>query len=218
MDHLAVDGTGKDEPMSLTRVAGAAGAVVTVVAAVVFAGAVVTTQGVIYRGYVSEAGVPGQPHVSWYRWGIYLVAAALLLLAIGLYPLAAVAAGLVFASAVLGALSGSVSCSPGCPLPPYESPTARDLVHGGASTIGVGLTALAVLVIACRRRPGRLRQLCRAFLWVLVPVGATMTFALLFLGRGWTVGVTERTLLITILAWMAAAGVVIARGEEAATT
>jgi Protein of unknown function (DUF998) len=200
------------------RVAGALAAAVTMAAAVLLGGAVLTTEGLLYRGFVSEAGVAGQPHVTGYRWGVYAVGLALLLLAVALRPAAAIPAGLLLVSAVLASLSATVPCSPGCPLPPYETPTVADLVHGVGSTVGVGLTALAVLVLALSRRPGPVRRLSRGFLWPLVPLGATMAFALAFLGRGWTIGVAERALLVVILAWMFLAGLVTALAHYPASS
>jgi hypothetical protein len=148
-----------------------------------------------------------------YRIGVFAVALGLLLLAVAVRAWAALPAVLLAVAGLLAGVSGAVSCSPGCPLPPYEAPTFRDLVHGGASTVGVGLAALSVLVIAVGRSPGRLRRLSRAFLWPLIPLGAVMTFCLLFLGRSWTLGVAERALLLAVLAWITLAGLVAARDE-----
>src|SRR4029077_5034718 len=56
--------------------------------------------------------------------------------------------GLVALDAVFGGVSAAVSCSPGCPLPPHETTTAQDLVHGGASILAVGLLGLGLLTVA----------------------------------------------------------------------
>jgi hypothetical protein len=195
------------------RVAGVLAALASIVAAVLLSFAVGATQGPLYRGYVSEAGVPGQPHALIYRVGVYAVAVGLLLLAVAVRAWAALPAVLLAVAALLAGVSAAVSCSPGCPLPPYETPTPRDLVHGGASTVGVGLAALAVLVIAVGRRAGRLRRLSRGFLWPMVPLSAVMAFVLAFVGRSWTLGVTERALLIAILAWITLAGLTVERPD-----
>ncbi len=208
----------KDVGVLVSRVAGAVAAGATLVGMVVLGGAVIATQGLVYPGFVSEAGAPGQPHVSAYTCGIVAIAAGLLLLAVALYAGAssryAMGAGwLCAASAVLATVSSSVPCSPGCPLPPFATPTAQDLVHGGASTLGVAMTGLAVLLLALAPQPGPLRRLSRAFLWPLVPLGGTVAVALAFLGQGWLLGITERATLLTILAWTAFAGALTARGS-----
>ena len=200
----------------LSRVAGGLAAAATLAGAIAFGIAVVASQGVGYAGYVSEAGAEGQPHLAGYRWGIGVIAFGLALLAVAVFtspaaPRRSVPAELLLGSAVLAALAGSVSCSRGCPLPPYETPTAADLVHGGASVLGVGLTALAILLLALAGEPSPLRRLSRWILLLVVPLGGVVAFALVFLGRGWTIGITERALLAVILLWTAVAGVVLSR-------
>src|SRR5262245_12157601 len=164
----------EDVGVRVSRVAGGLAAALTLVGTVVFGLAVVATQGPVYPGFVSEAGVAGQPHVAAYAWGTLAIAIGLLLLAVALYAAASsryavVSAGLCAVSAGLVTLSSSVPCSPGCPLPPFDTATTQDLVHGGASTLGVALTGLAILLIAAGGDPAPLRRLSRVCLWALVP-------------------------------------------------
>src|SRR4051812_22881612 len=85
--------------------------------------------------YVSEGGISGAPHAWLYRISVWLIAVALALLA----PRAgARSAALAFGLAAPAAfVSGAVSCSPGCPLPPFERPTAGDLVHAGGTIVAL---------------------------------------------------------------------------------
>jgi Protein of unknown function (DUF998) len=204
---------GEDGAMPMSRIAGAAAAVVTAIGTALFVSAVLATQGALYPGFVSETGVAGEPHVTAYRAGVYTIAAGLLLLGVALAGRHVLPAVLLVISAVLAGAAGTVSCTAGCPLPPYANPTAQDLLHGGASTVGVGLTGLAILLLALGREPGGVRRLARAFLWPLVPLGIAVTFALAFLGRGWTIGLTERTVLVVILLWTMLTGLSIAAGR-----
>lgn len=209
-----VAAVGHDGPVQVSRVAGGLAAVVAAGAMVLLATAVVATQGLLYPGFVSETGVPGSPHVTAYRWGIYLIGIALVLLSLALAARGSVLApGLLAASGALAGVSGSVSCTAGCPLPPFATATTQDLVHGAASTIGVGLAGLAMLLLAARRRPGPLRRLSRAFLWPVIPLGATVAVALVFIGRGWTIGLTERSTIAVILLWMMLLGAILARPQ-----
>ena len=205
--------------MRIPRLAGGAAALVIAIGAALFIGAVVATQGVLYPGFVSETGVAGAPHVTAYRAGTYVIAVGLLLLGLALAGQRRTLgpAVLLIASAALAGTAGSVSCTAGCPLPPFARPTGQDLLHGGASTLGVGLTGLAVLLLALGREPTRLRWLCRVFLWPLIPLGVAVTYALLIVGRGWTIGVTERTVLLLILLWAVVAGLTIATGGSEAS-
>jgi hypothetical protein len=87
-------------------------------------------------------------------------------------------------SGVLAGVSGTVSCSSGCPLPPFEPPTAGDVIHGGASVIGVGLCALAMLLLALGRAASGLRRLSRIALIPVIPAGLLNAYGIAFVGRG----------------------------------
>lgn len=190
------------------------------VGAVCFVGAVLATQGVVYPGYVSETGVAGQPYASLYRLGIFGFAAGLVLLAAAFRLRSVLAALVLLTSGLLAAVSGSVACSEGCPLPPFENSTPADLVHGGASVAGVGLCALAILVLAVAETrtsvDAGLRRLSRVALIPIIPVGLLNVYGLAFVGRGLLVGVAERLLLVLIVGWCLAVALRLVRTPAAA--
>jgi hypothetical protein len=167
--------------------------------------AVIGSQGGVYGGYVSEAGVAGQPYWIAYRIGIFGLAAGFVLLAGAVRPVHRLAALILLGSGLLAGTSGTVSCTDGCPLPPFETPTARDLVHGGTSIAGVALCALAVLVLAVFAPAGDLRHVSRVAIAPIVAAGLVNAYALVFLGRGYTTGAAERLLLVLLVAWCLAA-------------
>jgi hypothetical protein len=161
--------------------------------------------------YVSESGVPGAPHATLYRLSIFGLAAAALLLAITLRPVAGLASAALAAAAPMAGISGSVTCSPGCPLPPYARPTIADLVHGAASTATLLLAVAAMLIIARTATAPALRRASTVASWLAVPLLTMAGMAMLFIGRGPVTGLTERTLLAATLAWLFAASVIQAR-------
>jgi hypothetical protein len=153
--------------------------------------------------YVSEAGVADSSHFVLYRASVIAAGVSAAALAAGLLRKYALAAFALFtaAPAIIG--SAVVACTPGCPLPPHEATTARDLVHAAASTIGVGCCALAMLALA-RAASGPLRRLS----WVAVLAGwpvllATAIWMVAF-GRGLGTGLLERIALLACLAWIVA--------------
>src|SRR3954468_19131913 len=89
--------------------------------------ALIDAPGPWWSGYVSEAGVAGQPWAYAYRGGLVLLATGVALLGWSFTGLPALLLGV---SAVLAATSGAVPCSAHCPLPPYERSTPSDVVHG----------------------------------------------------------------------------------------
>jgi len=158
-----------------------------------------------FAGYVSESGVAGAPHAVLYRATLFLLAVAAAAAALALRPVAVAAAGALAVAVPCLLISGVVQCSAGCPLPPYEHPTAGDLVHAGASIAAVALCGLAMLAAALWSVDLRVRSLSRAMLWLLVPAGTAMAAALLFAGRTVLTGVLERVCLAGCLLWVAAA-------------
>jgi hypothetical protein len=174
-----------------------------------FAWSVVSSLGWWYGGFVSEAGVSTASHAPAYRIGILTIAAGLVLLAVALRRILPAAAGLVLLGGVFATTSAAVSCSPGCPLPPYQTPTFADLVHGAASIAGVLAIAAAIALISWRAGPSALRTASRAWLVLVVPLGALAAFALLALGRGYTAGFVERALLVCAVGWSTTAAVTV---------
>ncbi|MEU1755234.1 DUF998 domain-containing protein [Micromonospora matsumotoense] len=178
----------------------AAGCVLVGTAAVTVA--VAAGPGSLSSGYVSEAGITGSASASTYRMGVFVLAAALLSLAAALPAALRIAAGLLVAGAAGAVLSGAVTCSAGCPLPPFEATTPADLVHAGASIAAAGATVLAMLVVGfLRPATAALRRVARGASVVALPVAVLVALALLTVGRGALVGGLERLLLVVCLGW-----------------
>jgi hypothetical protein len=184
--------------------------VMTTVGAGLIASAVAAIPRLWLGGFVSEAGVASSGHATTYRLGAAGVALGQALFAVALsrYPLAArwawllpLTVSLVAADAVFGGVSAAVSCSPGCPLPPHETPTVRDLVHGGASILAVGLLSLALLCVAVLWPPGPLVRPSRVAAAVVVPLVAADGLAILIVGRGHVTGLLERASLLAGVGW-----------------
>jgi hypothetical protein len=153
--------------------------------------------------YVSEAGVAGAPHFVLYRASVVAAGLSAAALAVGLFRPFALAAVALIAAAPAIIASATVSCTPGCPLPPHEVTTARDLVHAAASTIGVGCCALAMLALA-RTATGPLRRLSRLAVFAAWPLLLATAACMLTLGRGPATGVFERLGILACLAWIVA--------------
>jgi hypothetical protein len=109
-------------------------------------GLAVAVGGTGLANYVSESGVPGSGHSVLYRASVLAVAACAALTAtLGLPRLTAI---VLAAAAPMIGLSAAVTCTEGCPLPPYEESTPSDLIHAAGSIAGVGLCALAMATLA----------------------------------------------------------------------
>jgi len=142
-------------------------------------------------GYVSEAGVSGQPHAILYRAGLILLAAGVAALAIATKPRL-----LLGAAATMAATSGAVPCSKGCPLPPYEPTTVTDVVHTSASILGMILLAGAMVWAG--------NNLAGAAATLTIPLGGWLGLIMLFVGRGQLGATLERILLVIAVAWLTA--------------
>jgi len=187
-------------------------------AALVFA-AVVATRRLWFAGYVSEAGIAS----GLYRVGVVVLAAGLVLLAVAVLPAVPVAAWLLGAAGGLAAVSGAVTCSAGCPLPPYEPATVADVVHGAASALAVGACTLAMGAIAAARKDrsrwlwgagdvdARWRRVSTVAFWVVGPLVAAAGTAMLTVGRGYVTGLLERTILLAVTAWLLATSALLTR-------
>lgn len=187
----------------------AASAVALGVAAVTLA--VVAGPGPGLTGYVSEAGVASSRYASTYRLGVFGLAAGLLLLAAALPTALRLASALLTAAAGATALSGAVTCSDGCPLPPFEPATSADLVHGGASVTAVAACVFAILAVAASgHAPRGLRRVSAGAAAVTLPLAAAVGLAMLALGRGTVVGVVERVLLAVVALWVITTALTIA--------
>ncbi|MCG5470092.1 DUF998 domain-containing protein [Micromonospora sp. LAH09] len=193
------------------RVAGSAAAGCALAGAVAVTAAVIAGPGPGLTGYVSEAGIAGSGHATTYRIGILALAAALLLVGAALPPGVWAAPALLATGAVFTAVSGAVTCSAGCPLPPFERATAADLVHGGTSIAATASVVLAMVTLAVSGPAGPvLRRLAGMAAVVALPLCATVGLAMLVLGRGPVVGVLERLVLAVAVLWGVATGTILA--------
>lgn len=155
-------------------------------------------------GYVSEAGVPGTAYSWLYRAAVLAIAATAALLAVVL-PVLWVRLPLAAAVPAI-AVSGTVTCTAGCPLPPYEPTTPADLIHAGGSILGVGLCALAMLA-AARWESGRTRSVSLIAVAVGWPLLAATAIGIAAAGRGAFTGAVERLSLAVCLLWLIAVAV-----------
>jgi hypothetical protein len=192
-----------------------AAAVFSTVAAVLGAAGLLTSLSSLDAGtYVSEAGVPGTRYEGLYRASTLAIGASVGTLAFALRGVLRVAAAALVLATPFAFASGAVTCSPGCPLPPYERPTVADLVHGGSTVVALALCGLAILLLAWRGPESPLRTLARVGLAVAVPLLAASGVSLLFAGRGDLTGVLERLALVATLLWLIATALTAALGTS----
>ncbi|WP_433052646.1 DUF998 domain-containing protein [Dactylosporangium sp. CS-033363] len=177
-------------PAAASAVAGCLGA----------AGLSFAVAGSPWSTYVSEAGVPGAPHAGLYSLSLAFLALSLALLAIPARRVLGLIGLSLAVAAPLAALSGVVHCSPGCPLPPYETPAARDLIHAAAAIGALLLCALAILLYSLLPPPLRWTGL----LGVLIAYPPLLVSAagILFAGRSMLTGIAERASLIAVSGWV----------------
>ncbi|WBC14560.1 DUF998 domain-containing protein [Micromonospora sp. WMMA1998] len=184
------------------RVAAGSAAACLVAGVVAVTVALVAGPGPGLTGYVSEAGVTDSGYAGTYRIGVFALAAALLLLAAALPPAVRAAPGLLGTGAVATVLSGAVTCSTGCPLPPFEAATVADLVHGGASIAATAAVVFAMLAVLLSPAAGTaLRRVAALGAALALPLSGAVGLAMLLVGRGALVGVLERVLLGVVAAW-----------------
>lgn len=163
------------------------------------------------RGYISEGGVASSPRDGIYRAGILALAGSLALLGAALRRLVPFVFAMLAVAAVFGVLSSAVSCTPGCPLPPYEPSTAADLVHAGASVVAVGLAVVAMAAVALIALQPVLRRTARVFAVVTLPLALLLVVGLLAIGRGLFTSVLERVALVPVVLWVVVTGVLLCR-------
>ncbi|MET8118152.1 DUF998 domain-containing protein [Micromonospora sp. NPDC005189] len=184
------------------RVAASAAAGCALAGAVAVTVAVLAGPGPGLTGYVSEAGIAGSGHAATYRIGVLALAGALLLVGAALPPGVWAAPALLATGAVFTAVSGAVTCSAGCPLPPFERATTADLVHGGASIAATAAVVFAMVTLAVSGPAGpAVRRLAGVAAALTLPLCATVGLAMLIVGRGAVVGVLERLVLALAVLW-----------------
>ncbi len=127
---------------------------------------------------------------------------ALLLIGAALPPGCGRRPALLATGAVFTAVSGAVTCSDGCPLPPFERATTADLVHGGASIAATAAVVFAMVTLAVSGPAGpAVRRLAGPAAALALPLCAAVGLAMLVLGRGPFVGVLERLILALAVLW-----------------
>ena len=172
------------------------------------------------RGTLLRSAAPGSPS----RWA-----------GVSRWAVGPPGVALAFAAAApLAATSGAVSCTPGCPLPPFESPSQSDIVHALASIGGFGLATGAMLLLAIGeagavgssgpagataeaagataeavRTRDPLRAASRVSAGLLVPLLAITGLVMLVTGRGLLAGLLERAALGVALGWLVTAAVTV---------
>jgi hypothetical protein len=172
------------------------------------------------RGTLLRSAAPGSPS----RWA-----------GVSRWAVGPAGVALAFAAAApLAATSGAVSCTPGCPLPPFESPSQSDIVHALASIGGFGLATGAMLLLAIGeagavgssgpagataeaagataeavRTRDPLRAASRVSAGLLVPLLAITGLVMLVTGRGLLAGLLERAALGVALGWLVTAAVTV---------
>src|SRR4051812_9750817 len=122
--------------MSRDRVFAFGAGLAVLLGALIMLVALIALPGSWLPGYVSEAGIAGQPLALAYRGGLVLLALGVALLALAFRRLAILSMLLAIA-ATLAATSGVVPCTATCPLPPFEPTTTQDVVHTAASIAGI---------------------------------------------------------------------------------
>ncbi|WP_233513968.1 DUF998 domain-containing protein [Micromonospora craterilacus] len=178
--------------------------------------AVVAGPGPGLTGYVSEAGVADSGYAWTYRIGVFALAAALMLVAAALPAVLRAAAALLTFGSLATLLSGAVTCSAGCPLPPFERATVADLVHGGASVAATAAVVFAMIAIALAPAADRpLRRVATVAAAVALPLAGAVGLAMLAVGRSSLVGTLERLLLAVAVLWGLVTAVTLAVGPVA---
>jgi len=148
-------------------------------------------------GYVSQAGAPGATNAAYYRAGVLLLAITLILLGLVLLGLAMTRLALI-AGGVLATVSSQVTCTANCPLPPFEHTTAQDLVHAATSIGAIGLSTLAMLLIAVIDKD----RLTRIGFAICAPIELALAVTLLAVGRSEITAVLERVAVLAVLGWI----------------
>ncbi|MFI7022505.1 DUF998 domain-containing protein [Micromonospora sp. NPDC049900] len=127
------------------------------------------------------------------------------------------AVALLGAGALCTLLSGAVTCSAGCPLPPFEPAGVADLVHGGASIAATAAVVFAMIAIALAPQADRrLRGPATIAAAVALPLAGAVGLAMLLVGRGSLVGVLERLLLAVTVVWGLTTALALVSGRRSA--
>jgi hypothetical protein len=85
-----------------------------------------------------------------------------------------------------------------------------DLVHAGASVVGMVLLAGAMAAVARADLPRMVRRVAAASAVVIVPIGAALGLTMLVVGRGPVGAVLERLVLVVAVTWLTGTAVALA--------
>lgn len=187
--------------MTRYRLYAAAAGVAVLAGALIMLAVLIVQPGSWLSGYVSEAGTAGRPYALAYRCGLVLLALGVLGLGAALRPLP-FAGVLLWVAAGLAGVSGAVPCSRGCPLPPYEQTTAQDVVHTGASVLGMITLAAAMVAVAVLAAGPATRKLAAGATALTVPLGGALGLTMLFVGRSTLGANLERLVLVVAVTWL----------------
>jgi Protein of unknown function (DUF998) len=179
--------------------------------------AALETPGLRVRGYVSELGADGAPWSGTYRAAMLGIAIGTALLAVAVEPVGRLIAVVLGTAAGLTAVSATVHCTPGCPLPPTADATPSDVVHASASIAAVTLAAVAMLLLV-RFGPAALACLCRYAFLLVVGAGTPVGVGIVLVGRGAFTGVLERIMTLAAVGWLICASLLAAQLEPQADT
>lgn len=168
------------------------------------------TPGLRVRGSVSQLGAVGEPFAGTYRAAVFGIAVAVGLLAIAIKAVSLLATVALAAAAALGAVSATVRCTPGCPLPPTATATTADIIHVTVSTAAFVLVAFAMLLLA-RSGADSLARMCRYSVVLITALGTPVGVAIVSTGEGVFNGVLERAMIAVALAWQVGVSVMAAR-------
>jgi hypothetical protein len=195
------------EGMIRTRLVAVAAALTVTIGAVAMLVALVAAPGSWLAGYVSEAGTAGMPYAIPYRAGLIILALGVALLG------SAVRVPALFAAAGLAGISGAVPCSNQCPLPPYEPTTLADVIHAGATILGLLTLAAAMALLWYADERPLVRRLSAYSATVIIPLGAVLGLTMVFVGRGGLGAALERLTLVVAVTWLVGVAVIVALPE-----
>lgn len=175
------------------------------------------TPGYQLDDYLSEMGIPGEPYAGTYQLSVRSVVAAMLLLgttlSMVLRTIAPLAALVVSAALLIGSVQ--VPCTPGCPVPPWGPGfTGQDVLHLVVSAGGLGMAAIAMVLVAGTERAGpMLRVGSLAAGGLTLGCMAVTGAALLVRPHGVVHGLFERGAVAVALGWvvLVATGLLVCR-------
>jgi len=195
---------------ALNRGFAAAAGLAAVIAGACLSVAAVRTPGYSAADYLSELGVGAAPRSALYRVAVLYAALGVGMLG-GALRRVRLVSGFLLVSAALFVGSASVTCTPGCPLPPHNPDTTlRDVFHAGTSAGALGFAGLAMLALAARWPDRLVAAVSRVAGWLMVGLIAAAGTALLVQSAGLANGMLERAVVAVALGWLLVVSVAVA--------